>query len=400
MRYTVPRSRRRTDVLPLVLPFVLSSLLSSLLLGCGEAAPERGRIAAPRFGHATATLSRAAAASARGRLLGASSQEVAAAGDGALHRHSLAAAAALEGTPAGAAFPGRGAPGEVPLAQMSNRRIERGAGRVPVDRLRYPVDQAQGQLAHFRHVILVGTREPTAFFAYPGKPSLLAPQGSAVHTLARPQDDLVDALERLAERVGAAGETPVVASFEPPPAPTGLLSGDKIAAALAGVLPEGAIVADESVSVGRNFFQVTRNARPHSWLQVTGGAIGCGLPLATGAAVACPDRPVVCLEADGSAMYTLQALWTQAREGLDVTTLILANQSYAILKGEMANVGARNPGRKALDMLSLDRPTLDWVGLARGMGVEGERVEDAAALAEALGRGLATPGPYLVEAVF
>ena len=214
-------------------------------------------------------------------------------------------------------------------------------------RLRYPVDQALDQLARFSHVVLVGTREPTAFFAYPGKPSLLAPQGAAVHTLARPQDDLVDALERLADRVGAAGETPAVAGFEPPPAPTGRLTGDKIAAALAGVLPEGAIVADESVSVGRNFFAMTRNARPHSWLQVTGGAIGCGLPLATGAATACPDPPVICLEADGSAMYTLQALWTQAREGLNVTTVILSNRSNAILSGEMPNVGVEQRARWA-----------------------------------------------------
>jgi acetolactate synthase-1/2/3 large subunit len=282
---------------------------------------------------------------------------------------------------------------------MSNRRIERGAGRVPVDRLRYPVDQALDQLARFSHVVLVGTREPTAFFAYPGKPSLLAPQGSAVHTLARPQDDLVDALERLAERVGAAGETPVVASFEPPPAPTGRLSGDKIAAALAGVLPEGAIVADESVSVGRNFFQVTRNARPHSWLQVTGGAIGCGLPLATGAAVACPDRPVVCLEADGSAMYTLQALWTQAREGLNVTTVILSNRSYAILLGEMRNVGVEEPGPVGRDMMTLDRPALDWPALARGMGVEAAATDDAEQFTRLLAQGVATPGPFLIEAV-
>jgi acetolactate synthase I/II/III large subunit len=291
------------------------------------------------------------------------------------------------------------ATGAVPLAQMSNRRIERGAGRVPVDRLRYPVDQAQGQLARFRHVVLVGTREPTAFFAYPGKPSLLAPEGSAVRTLARPHDDLVDALERLADRVGAAGESPVVAGFEPPPAPIGRLTGDKIAAALAGVLPEGAIVADESVSVGRNFFAMTRNARPHSWLQVTGGAIGCGLPLATGAAIACPDRPVICLEADGSAMYTLQALWTQAREGLNVTTVILSNRSYAILLGEMRNVGVEQPGPVGRDMMTLDRPAFDWPALAKGLGVEAAATDDAEQFSRLLAQGIATPGPFLIEAL-
>jgi acetolactate synthase-1/2/3 large subunit len=291
------------------------------------------------------------------------------------------------------------ATGAVPLAQMSNRRIERGAGRVAVDRLRYPVDQAQDQLRTFRHVVLVGTRAPTAFFAYPGKPSLLAPQDCAVHTLARPQYDLVDALERLADRVGAAVEVPAVASFEPPPAPTGRLTGDRIAVALAGALPEGAIVADESVSVGRNFFAMTRNARPHSWLQVTGGAIGCGLPLATGAAIACPDRPVVCLEADGSAMYTLQALWTQAREGLNVTTVILANRSYAILQHEMRNVGVEQPGPIGHSMMSLDNPALGWTDLARGLGVEAAATDDAQEFARLLAHGLATPGPFLIEAL-
>ncbi len=291
------------------------------------------------------------------------------------------------------------ATGATLLAQGSNRRVERGAGRVPVDRLRYPVDQALDQLAPFEHVILVGSREPTAFFAYPGKPSLLSPAHAKVHTLARPQDDLVDALERLADRLGARGETPTVASFDPPPAPTGRLDGDKIAAALGNALPEGAIVADESVSVGRSFFPSTIHARPHSWLQVTGGAIGCGLPLATGAATACPDRPVVCLEADGSAMYTLQALWTQAREGLNVTTVILSNRSYAILQGEMRNVGVEQPGPVGRDMMSLDRPALDWPALAKGLGVEAVATDDAGQFARLLAHGLATPGPFLIEAV-
>jgi len=291
------------------------------------------------------------------------------------------------------------ATGAVPLTQMSNRRIERGAGRVAVDRLRYPVDQALDQLAHFRHVVQVGTREPTAFFAYPEKPSLLAPEHAEAHLLARPQDDLVDALERLADMVGASGEAPQVTSFDPPPLPTGPLNGDKIAAALANALPEGGIVADESVSVGRNFFALTKNSRPHTWLQVTGGAIGCGLPLATGAATACPDRPVVCLEADGSAMYTLQALWTQARESLNVTTVILANRSYAILQGEMRNVGVETPGPIGRDMMSLDRPALGWVDLARGMGVEAVATDDAQEFARLLAHGIATPGPYLIEAL-
>ncbi len=288
--------------------------------------------------------------------------------------------------------------GALPLAQMSNARLERGAGRVPLDRLRYPVDQALDQLAGVQHVILVGTREPTAFFAYPGKPSRLAPEGAAIHRLAGPEDDLVAALEELADRLGAPRQAAPVAGLELPARPSGALTGDKIAVALAAVMPEDAIVADESVSVGRNFFALTRSARPHSWLQVTGGAIGCGLPLATGAAIACPDRRVISLEADGSAMYTLQALWTQAREGLDVTTVILANRSYAILQGEMRNVGVEHPGRTARDMMELDRPALDWPALARGLGVEAAATDDAAELTRLLERALATPGPFLIEA--
>ncbi len=288
--------------------------------------------------------------------------------------------------------------GARPLAQMSNARLERGAGRVPVDRLRYPVDQALEQLAGIEHVILVGTREPTAFFAYPGKPSRLAPEGAAIHRLAGPEDDLVGALEELADRVGAPRQAAPVAGFEPPARPAGALTGDKIALALAALMPEDAIVADESVSVGRNFFALTRSARPHSWLQVTGGAIGCGLPLATGAAIACPDRRVISLEADGSAMYTLQALWTQAREGLDVTTVILSNRSYAILQGEMRNVGVEHPGPTGRDMMELDRPALDWPALARGLGVEAATTDDAAELGRLLERALRAPGPFLIEA--
>jgi acetolactate synthase-1/2/3 large subunit len=288
--------------------------------------------------------------------------------------------------------------GALPLAQMSNARLERGAGRVPIDRLRYPVDQALEQLARFRHVILVGTREPVAFFAYPGKPSRLAPEGAAIHRLAGPEDDLVSALEELADRLGVPRQAAPVAGFEPPAAPSGVLTGDKIALALAVLLPENAIVADESISVGRNFFALSRSARPHSWLQIAGGAIGCGLPLATGAAIACPDRRVVSLEADGSAMYTVQALWSQARESLDVTTVILSNRSYAILQGEMSNVGVERPGATARDMMELDRPALDWPALARGMGVEAASTDDAGEFVRLLEGSLRTPGPFLIEA--
>jgi acetolactate synthase-1/2/3 large subunit len=140
-------------------------------------------------------------------------------------------------------------------------------------------------------------------------------------------------------------------------------------------------------------------APPHDWLQNMGGSIGLGLPLATGAALACPDRKVICLESDGSGMYALQALWTQARESLDVTTVIFANRSYAVLRRELIKVRAGNPGRTALDMIELDRPALDWAGLARSMGVAAARITDPADFASAWAKGLATPGPSLIELV-
>ena len=153
------------------------------------------------------------------------------------------------------------------------------------------------------------------------------------------------------------------------------------------------------MTTGRAFFGYTRAAAPHDWLQNMGGSIGLGLPLATGAAVACPDRKVVCLEGDGSGMYTVQSLWTQAREGLDVTTVLFSNRSYQILRGELANVGAGNPGRKALDMLDLGKPDIDWVGLAKSMGVPGSRVTTMEEFNRRFADGVATPGPYLIEVV-
>jgi len=206
-------------------------------------------------------------------------------------------------------------------------------------------------------------------------------------------------LERLAERLGAETTKPVHENLIRPDAPGGALASEKIATAVAHHLPDNAIVVDESISTGRHFFPYTKNAPPHTWLQIIGGAIGTGLPLAVGAAVACPDRKVVSLQADGSAMYTIQALWTQAREGLDVTTVILSNRAYAILQGEMANVGVSDPGPTGRNMMSLDNPPLDWVSLAKGMGIEAVVTDDAADFTRMLGRGIATPGPFLIEAL-
>jgi acetolactate synthase I/II/III large subunit len=285
------------------------------------------------------------------------------------------------------------------IAQGSNARTQRGRGRVSVERIPYVVDQALRVLAGLRHVILVGSKMPVAFFAYPDKPSRLTPEGCAGHVLARPEEDLIQALEWLCEEVGATGTPAPVVNAAPPAPASGAITSEALGASIGALLPEGAIVADEAVTTGRGFFAPTRAARPHDWLSNMGGSIGLGPPLATGAAVACPERKVVGLQADGSAMYTLQALWTQAREGLDVTTVLFANRSYQILKGELANVGAGNPGRKALDMLDLGRPNIDWVSLARSLGVAGARATDMEEFNRRFAEGLATPGPFLVEVV-
>jgi acetolactate synthase-1/2/3 large subunit len=286
------------------------------------------------------------------------------------------------------------------IAQMSNARLERGAGRVTVDRVPYPVDQALAMLADVKNLVLVGAKAPVAFFAYPDKPSLLWPEDCAVHTLAEAHEDTVHALEWLAEELGAPKGGAELQRLELPALPAdGTLDIDSIACAVGALMPENAIVADEAIGSGRGMHPFTRGSPPHDWLQICGGAIGLGLPMATGAAVACPDRKVIGLQADGSAMYTVQALWTQAREGLDVTTVLFANRAYASLKHELFNVGARNPGRKALDMLELGRPDLDWVSLARGMGVEAARATSNAEFIRALRAGLASEGPYLIEAV-
>jgi acetolactate synthase-1/2/3 large subunit len=249
-------------------------------------------------------------------------------------------------------------------------------------------------------MLLVGAKPPIAFFGYPGKPSPVTQPGTEFLTVSEIGDDSADTLARLADAVGAAKTKPVLPGLHRPDIPKGApLNADTIGLILGALIPEGAIIADESVTTGRNFYKSTASAPPHTWLHLTGGAIGEGMPLAIGAAVACPDRKVINLQADGSAMYTVQSLWTEARETLNILTIIWANRAYAILKGELMQVGAENPGRKAHDMLSLDNPALDWVSLAKGMGVAATRVEDADALVKAMKKGLAHKGPFLIEVV-
>jgi acetolactate synthase-1/2/3 large subunit len=280
------------------------------------------------------------------------------------------------------------------LAQQSNNRIERGRGRHPIERVPYFGGPALAATKGTEHVVLVGARKPVAFFAYPGQPGYHVPEDATVHELARVEHDLSAALRALADELGApAVPPPVLPRAEPA---SGAPTGEAVGQSLAALLPEDAIVVDESVSFGRGLFPLTHAAAPHDWLALTGGAIGDGLPMATGAAVAGKGRRVVTLQADGSAMYTIQALWTQARERLNVTTIILANRKYAILLNELANVGA-NPGRTALDMLDLGNPDLDFVRIASGLGVEGARAENMAQFNDLFARSVTRDGPFVIE---
>ncbi|MFZ4806531.1 MAG: acetolactate synthase large subunit [Hyphomicrobiaceae bacterium] len=289
------------------------------------------------------------------------------------------------------------------LCQMSNSRVARGRGRVDVGRVPYVVDQALAFLADLETVILIGAKPPVAFFAYPGKPSSLLAASCEVLTAAAAGLDLLAALTALADAVGAGrGLAGLAAAAAPelPAAPVpGPLTAAAIMAAVARAIPDNAIVVDESVSSGRNFFALTAAAAPHDYLQLTGGAIGLGIAMATGAAIACPGRKVIDLQADGSALYAAQGLWTQAREACDVVTVILSNRSYAILEGEMRAVGVRQFGRNARRMLSLDEPAIDWVSLAKGFGVQGVRAATVEDFTRHLATALAAPGPWLIEAV-
>ena len=210
-------------------------------------------------------------------------------------------------------------------------------------------------------------------------------------------ENSVAALEALADALGAKPADVKPQKLAELTRPTGALTHASIAQALAMAIPENAIVVDESITTGRGFFPPTAAAAPHDWLQNMGGSIGFSTPVATGAAVACPDRKVICMVGDGSAMYTLQSLWTQAREGLNVTTIVFANRIYQILRGEFDGVGAGEPGQRALDMLKIDRPTLDFVALAKGMGVQGRAVTTADELVAALAEAMPEKGPRLIE---
>ena len=283
------------------------------------------------------------------------------------------------------------------MGQTYHPRMARGAGRFSIDRIPYVIEQALPILKNYKHIVLVEANDPVAFFAYPNKPSMLKAEGAEVHRMTAWGENSVAALEALADHLGAKA-----ADVKPQPLPElikplGALNHTTIAQAIAYAIPENAIVVDESITTGRGFFPPTAAAKPHDWLQNMGGSIGFSTPVATGAAVACPDRKVMGLVGDGSAMYTIQSLWTQARENLNVVTVVFANRIYQILRGEFDGVGAGEPGQRAQDMLKIDRPTLDFVAMAKGMGVPGRAVTSADEFNAALAEANAEVGPRLIE---
>jgi acetolactate synthase-1/2/3 large subunit len=278
-------------------------------------------------------------------------------------------------------------------------RLQRGTGRVRVDRLPYFAEQALDALQDFRQVITVGSKAPVSFFAYPGKPSWLLPEDCKHQALATFDQDIIDALTRLAEKLAATAKAPSMEPAADLAAPEGLLTPGAIGQSVTRLLPADAIVSDEAATCGLEIFLATQQAAAHDWLSLTGGAIGQGLPLALGAAIACPQRKVVALQADGSAMYTVQALWSMVREQTDVTVVIMNNHSYAILNIELARVGAGKPTAKTLSMLSLAKPTLDWVELARGMGMSATRANSAEEFDEQFAAAMSRKGPQLIDAM-
>ena len=285
------------------------------------------------------------------------------------------------------------------LAETFPTRLERGAGLPPVERIAYLAELASLQLADIKHLILVDTKDPVSFFAYPGKKSYLVPDTCKVYTLATPEQDATASLEKLAQSLGAANTIPLLQTAQRPNCPRGKLTAAKVCKAVGHLLPENAILVDEAITSGLMLSAMTAGAPRHDLITLTGGAIGQGLPSAIGAAVACPQRPVLALIGDGSSMYTIQALWTMARENLNVTTIIFNNASYSVLNLELERVGADSIGPKAKSQLDLNGPVLNFAKLAQGMGVHGVRVSTAEELVKAMTYALCQPGPHLIEAM-
>lgn len=276
------------------------------------------------------------------------------------------------------------------LVETFPARLTRGRGVPAIERLGYLAEQATQQLSGATHLVLVGAKSPVSFFAYPGKPSVLVPDGAEVCALA------------VSELAALAGELGGVLPEPPPPGtaelPTGELNPQTLAQVIAALLPENAIISDEANTSGVFLPAATASAPRHDVLTLTGGAIGQGLPVAVGAAIAAPDRPVIALQSDGSAAYTISALWTMAREHLDITVVILNNHAYAILQLELLRVGTQADGERSRSLLDLRRPDIDFASIAQGFGVPATRATSAEELAEQFRTALAEPGPHLIDA--
>lgn len=282
--------------------------------------------------------------------------------------------------------------------QFFTRRIERGAGRVTLERIPYAVAPAIKFLEGFKHIITLETGEPVAFFAYPDQPSLLKPEGCQVHELAARDEDSLAGLQMLLDAIGGGNAVAALQPMADRTAPSGALNPISVAQALCAAIPEDCILVDESLTTGRESMGYTEGALPHDTIQNMGGSIGYSPPVATGASLACMDRRTICMVGDGSAMYTIQALWTQAREGLPVTTIIFANNTYNILKMEYSNMKAGPaPGPAALSMIDIDRPTIDWRAMAKSMGVPSVQVETAEDFTKAMIASCSASGPMLIE---
>lgn len=285
------------------------------------------------------------------------------------------------------------------FAETFPTRIERGAGLPPIERIAYLAELATLQLSEFDHLVLVDAKAPVSFFGYPGKPSYLVPDNCTAHTLSTPEQDAAASLNKLAEALGAAGAEPRLQAEGRPGLPKGKLTAEKVCRAMGELMPENSIIVDESITSGLMLNAMTAGAPRHDMITLTGGAIGQGLPNAVGAAIACPDRPVFALIGDGTAMYTIQALWTMARENLNVTSIIFNNASYSILNVELERVGAEEAGAKAKSQLDISGPVTHYAQLAQSMGVHGVRVRTAEELIKAMEYAQAHPGPHLIEAV-
>ena len=285
------------------------------------------------------------------------------------------------------------------LAETFPTRIERGAGLPAVERIAYLAELAGVQLADVKHLILVDSKSPVSFFAYPGKQSDLVPEGCQVHTLASAEQDTTASLNKLAQQLGSSNVSPQLQPLQRPGRPRGKLTAAKVCKAIGHLLPDNAIIVDESITSGLMLSAMTAGAPRHDLITLTGGAIGQGLPNAVGAAIACPDRPVLALIGDGTAMYTIQALWTMAREQLNVTSIIFNNATYSVLNIELERVGAESIGAKAKSQLDISGPVIHFAQLAQGMGVHAVRVSTAEELVKALEYAQSHPGPHLIEAI-